>query len=137
MSIFYELSRFGFQYRSDSSAKRVFIRHFVGKPAEELFPVFYEFSGLIFNSLGIRMEVDDVAHAWTPVRERLKPERLNLVLKTDPESTLITSFDYVELMSLQSGIFTLEDNENKVLPKHLVKAFDRIKCRYKVEGLCG
>jgi hypothetical protein len=136
MSIFHEISRFGFQYRPNSGTKQAFILNFVGKSAEELFPVFYEFSGLVFNSLDIRMDGNEVVHAWTPFRERFKPERLNLVLKKYRESALITCFDYVELISLQSGIFALEDTERKVLPKHLTRALEWIKCRYKVEGLC-
>ena len=117
--------------------KSKMVEPLIGKSAREHFvPVAYDFSLLIFTYLGFSMNKEEVFHAWRPVEEKIRFERLNEILRKELEEGFIKSFDYVELMSLQGGIFARQDQQTKVLQEHMRKAYKLITCPYPQEGWC-
>lgn len=106
-----------------------------GKSAKQhVVPVVYDFSLLIFTHLGFSMTVEDVVDAWKPVETRIGFHRLDEILSKEQSEGLIKCFDYVEVISLQGGIFARLDQLPKVLQKHMEKAYKMTKCPYPQEG---
>jgi hypothetical protein len=130
-------------------AKSRFVSTCLDNEGEDITLAVYEFSHLIFVCLGIHMEYQEVVRICKPIKKKIDFNRLyNVIFERqydhNPYEQLLKVCNFVERICLEAVFLARSENSEeekpkdkpKVAPRHMYNAFFRVRCPFRLEGIC-